>query len=110
MIAPEGTRSHAPGMQRAKAGVAYILDEARVPVIPVALVGTTDDVLKRALSFDRPSMEMLVGKPFTLPPIEGSGVARRAARQQHADIVMQHIAALLPPQYRGVYPLADPSQ
>ncbi len=51
MIAPEGTRSHAPGMQRAKPGVGYILDEAHVPVVPVALVSTTDDWLKRALRF-----------------------------------------------------------
>lgn len=107
MIAPEGTRSHAPGMQRAKAGVGYILDEARVPVVPVGLVSTTKDFLKRALGFQRPKLEMRVGKPFTLPPIEGAGAERRAARQHNADLVMQHISALLPPEYRGVYPLPD---
>ncbi len=103
MIAPEGGRSHDIGLRRAKPGVGYILDEARVPVLPVGVVGTTDDWLKRALHLQRPSLEMRVGKPLVLPPIEGSGAARRAARQQNADIVMQHIAGLLPPGYRGVY-------
>ncbi len=103
MIAPEGTRSHGAGMGQAKAGIAYILDEARVPVVPVALVGTNDDVLKRAFRFDRPSLEMRVGSPFSLPPIEGLGAVRREARQRNADLVMRHIAALLPVDYRGMY-------
>ncbi len=107
MIAPEGGRSHGAGLRQAKPGVAYILDEARVPVVPVALVGTTDDVLQRALRLHRPLLEMRVGAPFTLPPLAGTGAARRAARQANADIVMQHIAALLPSGYRGVYPLAE---
>ncbi len=103
MIAPEGGRSHEHGMRRAKPGVGYILDEARVPVVPVGLVGTTDDFLKRALRFRRPSLEMRIGAPFTLPPITGSGAARHLARQQNADLVMQHVAGLLPAAYRGVY-------
>lgn len=103
MIAPEGTRSHESGMTRAKPGVGYILDEARVPVVPVGLVGTTDDFLKKALRLARPCVEMRIGKAFSLPPIEGTGAARRAARQHNTDLVMQHIAALLPPEYRGVY-------
>jgi 1-acyl-sn-glycerol-3-phosphate acyltransferase len=103
MIAPEGGRSHAVAMRRAKPGVAYIIDEARVPVVPVGIVGTTDDFLKRGLRGQRPTLELRVGQPFTLPPIEGRGEARRAARQHNADLVMQRIAGLLPPEYRGVY-------
>jgi 1-acyl-sn-glycerol-3-phosphate acyltransferase len=103
MIAPEGGRSHAVAMRRAKPGVAYIIDEARVPVVPVGIVGTTDDFLKRGLRGQRPTLELRVGQPFTLPPIEGHGEARRAARQHNADLVMQRIAGLLPPEYRGVY-------
>ena len=103
MIAPEGGRSHAFAMRRAKPGVAYIIDEARVPVVPVGIVGTTDDFLKRGLRGGRPTLELRVGQPFRLPPIEGRGEARRRARQHNADLVMQHIASLLPPEYRGVY-------
>ncbi len=103
MIAPEGGRSHVPGLRRAKPGVAWLLDEARVPVVPVGIVGTTDDFLARGLRGKRPPLELNIGKPFTLPPLEGRGEERREARQRNADLVMQHIAGLLPLEYRGVY-------
>ena len=103
MIAPEGGRSHATAMRRAKPGVAYILDEARVPILPVGIVGTTGDFMKDGLTSRRHTLELRIGKSFTLPPIEGRGEARREARQHNADLVMQHIAGLLPPEYRGVY-------
>jgi 1-acyl-sn-glycerol-3-phosphate acyltransferase len=103
MIAPEGGRSHALAMRRAKPGIAYVVDEARVPVVPVGIVGTTDDFLKKAVGFRRPRLELRIGRPFTLPPIQGRGEERRAARQRNADLVMQHIAGLLPTEYRGVY-------
>ena len=103
MIAPEGGRSHATAMRRAKPGVAYILDEARVPILPVGIVGTTGDFMKDGLAFHRHTLELRIGRIFTLPPIDGRGEARRAARQRNADLVMQHIAGLLPPEYRGVY-------
>jgi len=103
MMAPEGGRSHTPGLQRAKAGVAFILDEAQVPIVPVGVIGATDDLWKRASHLQRPPIEMRIGKPFRLPPIEGRGAERRSARQSNADQVMVHIAALLPEEYRGIY-------
>lgn len=103
MIAPEGGRSHAFAMRRAKPGIAYVVDEAAVPVVPVGIIGTTDDFLKQGLRLKRPLVEMRVGEPFRLPPLEGRGAQRREARQQNADLVMQHIGGLLPPEYRGVY-------
>lgn len=103
MIAPEGGRSHATAMRRAKPGVAYILDEACVPILPVGIVGTTGDFMKDGLAFHRHTLELRIGRAFTLPPVEGRGEARRAARQRNADLVMQNIAGLLPPEYRGVY-------
>jgi len=103
MIAPEGGRSHATAMRRAKPGVSYIIDAARVPVLPVGVVGTTGDFMKNGLTSRRHTLELRIGKPFMLPPIEGRGEARRAARQRNADLVMQHIAGLLPSEYRGVY-------
>jgi 1-acyl-sn-glycerol-3-phosphate acyltransferase len=103
MIAPEGGLSHALAMRRAKPGIGYILDEACVPVVPVGITGTTDDFLRSALQLRRLQLEMRVGEPFTLPPLEGRGAARRLARQHNADLVMQRIAGLLPPPYRGVY-------
>jgi len=108
LIAPEGGRSHAPAMRRAKPGIAYIVEETGVPVVPVGIFGATDDFLKRGLRFQRPRIGMRVGKPFHLPPLELRGEARREARQRNADMVMRRIAELLPPEYHGVYAAEGP--
>ena len=64
LIAPEGGRSHVPAMRRAKPGIAYIIEQTRVPVLPVGLVGTTEDFWQRARRGERPSLEMRIGKPI----------------------------------------------
>ena len=103
VIAPEGERSHTPGMQSAHRGVAFLMDKARVPVVPVGVVGNTEDFLVRALHGERPLIEMRIGQPLNFPSAETLGVSRHEARQRLTDAVMTQIAALLPPDYRGVY-------
>ena len=103
LIAPEGGRSHVPAMQRAKPGVAYIVEQTRVPVVPLALVGTTEDFWQRARHGERPPLELRIGKPITLPEITAKGNEKHEARQQNADLVMRYLAGILPEEYRGVY-------
>ena len=103
LIAPEGGRSHVPAMRRALPGIAYIVAETDVPVVPVGLVGTTEDFWQRAKRGEKPRLEIRIGSSITLPPISEKGIARREARQRNADLVMQHLAGLLPEEYRGVY-------
>jgi 1-acyl-sn-glycerol-3-phosphate acyltransferase len=103
LIAPEGGRSHTPGMRQAMPGIAYVAEQTGLPVIPVGIVGTTDDFFQKASKGRRPLLEMHIGKPFLLPPVEGKGVIRHASRQSNADLVMRTIAGLLPEEYRGVY-------
>jgi 1-acyl-sn-glycerol-3-phosphate acyltransferase len=103
LIAPEGGRSHIPAMQRAYPGIAYIVEETGEPVVPVGLVGTTEDFWQRATRGERPYLEIRIGASITLPPIVERGAARREARQRNADLVMQYLAGLLPEEYRGVY-------
>jgi len=103
LIAPEGGRSHVPAMRRAKSGVAYIVEQTGVPVVPVGLVGTTEDFWQRAKRGERPQLEMRIGRPINLPEITVKGNERHEARQQNADLVMRHLAGLLPEEYRGVY-------
>lgn len=103
MISPEGGRSHQPGLRRGKPGVAYIIDMADVVVLPVAVVGNTYDFITQGFRFQRPTIEMKVGEPFRVPPVEGRGEERRANRQKNTDIIMARLAALLPEDYRGVY-------
>ena len=103
LIAPEGGRSHVTAMRRAMPGIGYIIEAARVPVLPIGLVGTTDDYWQRARRGEKPLLEMRIGKPIDLPPISEKGAARHTARQRNADLVMSRLAGLLPEEYRGVY-------
>lgn len=102
-MAPEGTRSHRPGMQRAWTGLAYLADRTRLPIVPVGFVGTEDETLRQAFRFRRPRVEIRIGKPFRLPPLDAWPVPRKQARRYNTDLAMYRIAALLPPEYRGVY-------
>lgn len=103
VIAPEGERSHTPGMQPAHRGVAFLMSKANVPVIPVGVVGGTEDFLDRALKGLRPEIEMRIGKPIVFSSADQQLIGHREARQQNTDAVMTQIAALLPPAYRGYY-------
>jgi len=108
LLAPEGGRSHEPAMRRAMPGIGYIIEHSHVPVLPVGLVGTTDDFWQRAKARwqgrgEKPELEMRIGKPIRIPPITQKGVEKREARQHNADLVMRYIAGLLPEEYHGVY-------
>ena len=103
VLAPEGGRSHGENMQRARPGIAFIAEKSGVPVVPVGIVGTMDDFFIRAIRAQRPKIEMRIGKPIMLPDVTGRGDERREARQRNADLVMRHIAGLLPEAYRGYY-------
>lgn len=103
LIAPEGGRTHTPGLRRGLPGLAYVIDKVQAPVVPVGIVGATDDFLKRVFQGERPALEMRIGPALHLPPITGKGEDRRAALQSNVDLVMYSIAALLPVEYRGVY-------
>ncbi|TFG48209.1 MAG: 1-acyl-sn-glycerol-3-phosphate acyltransferase [Anaerolineales bacterium] len=103
MISPEGGRSHTPGLRRGKPGVAYIIDQADVLVVPVAVVGNTLEFLTEGIRGKRPTLQMTVGEPFKVPPLTGRGEERRAARQQNTDFIMAKLASMLPESYRGVY-------
>lgn len=103
LMSPEGGRSHVTALRRAKPGLAFIVERAGVPVVPIGIIGTTGDFLRQAVRGKRPKLEMRIGKPIHLPPLTGTGDERREARQRNADLVMAHIAGLLPVDYRGVY-------
>lgn len=102
-LSPEGGRSHQPGMRRGKAGIIFLVDKINPPVVPVGVVGTTDDFLKKALRFERPLIKMTIGKSFFVPTFEENGRTPGELRQQKVDYIMLRIAELLPEEYRGVY-------
>ena len=101
-IAPEGTRSKTETMAEGKPGVAYIVLKAGVPIIPVGLTGTEDRVvIDRLKHFKKSEIKIIIGKPFTLPPIQRKD--RDEQLKRYTDEIMCRIAALLPEKYRGVY-------
>jgi len=101
-MTPEGTRSKSGNLIEAKPGGIYLAWKAGVPILPAAITGTEDAVVKYRLKhFKRLEIKAVAGKPFTLPPVKGKD--REAAMQQYTDEVMCRIAALLPEGRRGFY-------
>jgi len=97
-IAPEGTRSKTGALQRGKPGAAYLALRANVPLLPVALTGT-ERFFRDLARLRRPHLRVVIGKPFRLEVPEGT----ERPLQALTDQMMQRLAALLPPEYRGVY-------
>ena len=96
LIAPEGRESHSGALEAAKGGPAFLALHARVPIIPIAITGTAwNEILRAWRRLRRPCVTLTFGAPYRLP----DGLRRPAA----AEFIMQQIAALLPPGYRGVY-------
>jgi len=99
-LAPEGTRSRDGRLQRGKTGAAYLAQQADVPLVPVAVIGT-ERAFHSLFRLRRPELTLRVGKPFRLPP--PAPAERNSELRRHTDEIMCRIAALLPPQYRGEY-------
>jgi 1-acyl-sn-glycerol-3-phosphate acyltransferase len=99
-IAPEGTRSQTGALIKAKTGVAFLADQADVPILPVGVSGTWQ-ITKEILKLRRPKINVNFGELFTLPPIDRK--ERDTGLIQNTDEIMCRIAALLPPENRGAY-------
>jgi 1-acyl-sn-glycerol-3-phosphate acyltransferase len=104
-LAPEGTRSKTGAMQRGRSGAAYFAYRAGVRLVPVVATGQ-EKVFPSLRRFHRATVKVVFGLPFEPSPSEG----RASAAQVHAfaEETMYRLAALLPPEYRGVY--ADVSE
>ncbi len=101
-MTPEGTRSKSGNLIEARPGGIFLAWKAGVPILPAAITGTEDAVVRdRFKHLRRLDIRIVAGEPFTLPP--GNGKDREALMQAYTDEVMCRIAALLPPERRGVY-------
>ncbi len=102
VLAPEGTRSPDGRLQKGRAGASFLAMKAGAPILPVALVGSDDALVAAQLRrLRRPKVTIRVGKLFRLPPPNGQ--ERDVLLEQYTDEIMCRIAALLPPERRGVY-------
>ncbi len=101
VIAPEGRYSLDDGLERGGSGAAFVAAQTGMPVIPLALTGTRNSQVYSSLRrFRRPPITLTVGPPIRLYLQAASGpAALKAATHQ----MMRTLAAMLPPDYRGVY-------
>ena len=99
-IFPEGKRSHQGKLQAGKPGLALLASRMHIPILPVGISGT-DKIHGISWLWKRPHIVINIGKPFYLP--QPNGRVTKLQRKALADLMMQKIAALLPPEYQGVY-------
>ena len=106
LMFPEGTRSLTGKIEKVLAGAAFVAVRTGAPILPVAVTGT------QTLPFDekaaaagrrgrgRARVTVTFGTPFRLSP---GADGKRPTMEAAANEMMRHIAALLPPEYRGMY-------
>ena len=104
---PEGARSHDGKLRKGRHGPAVIASKTDTAVLPVGISGT-DKIHGISWPWKRPPVVLAIGKPFKLPPINGK--ITRSQMQLLTGRLMEEIAALLPPEYRGVYTRHEDSE
>ena len=98
---PEGTRSATGVLGEAHGGAALLALRSGVPIIPVALTGTERIFSRRFPWVGLPRVTVTIGPPIAVQPPDRA--TQRADRDRHTGEIMARIAALLPPERRGVY-------
>jgi len=96
VIFPEGHRSGNGVLLKAHPGAGYIAMRTGAPVVAVAISGT-QQVFKQF----RPKVTIRYSRPFIISA--GDGRRTRTSLAVATDQIMDQIAALLPPQFRGPY-------
>jgi 1-acyl-sn-glycerol-3-phosphate acyltransferase len=104
-LAPEGTRSRNGALGAGHSGIAHLATRAGVPVVPVVAWGQ-EKLGSQLRRLRRSPVCIRVGPPISFPPGEVTAAELLAYTSQ----VMQAIATLLPPEYRGVYAVDAPEE
>lgn len=103
LLFPEGTRR--PGaLGEGIDGVTYLALRSQASILPVGITGTerVPSYLRGAFPFT--TFRVVIGKPYTIPLLEGR--MTRPALKALTTEIMERISVLLPPKYRGRYPLS----
>ncbi len=104
LIAPEGHRSENTALGEAHEGIAFVAQRAHVPVVPVAISGT-EQFKYNIKRLKRTTVTYRFGQPFYLEA-ESERVTGEMLKQM-TDEAMYQLAALLPPEQRGLYANLD---
>jgi 1-acyl-sn-glycerol-3-phosphate acyltransferase len=89
---------------QARPGAAYIATRSTAPILPIAFLGTEKIALNMA-QWRRTKVQMIIGRPFGPLSLEADlrGPARRQRLHELGNLMMCHLAALMPPENRGPY-------
>jgi len=100
-VYPEGTRSRQPGMGLAHNGAALLALRTGAPILPTALMGTHMVLREGSFFPHRGPVSLCIGPSFSVQQV--SGRIERPALEELTERIMRRIAALLPPEYQGLY-------
>jgi 1-acyl-sn-glycerol-3-phosphate acyltransferase len=91
-------------LARARPGVALLAIQSKVPILPVALVGT-ERIFGNLRRLRRSRVEIRIGPIFGPLDLDENlrGRERRGRLDELADAMMKQIAVLFPPEMRGPY-------
>jgi len=100
VVFPEGMRSRSAKLQHSFSGPALVALHSGAPILPVGITGT--EKLERApWLLRRPQIMVNIGHPFHLPPVDGK--LTKIKLDELTKYIMEHVAELLPVEYRGTY-------
>jgi len=97
---PEGTRSLSGRLQPALPGSVLIALRSGAPILPVGIIGT-EEIKGVTWLLRRPQITVNIGHSFYLPSVNSR--LNKAELAELTNSVMEHIAELIPLEYRGDY-------
>jgi len=106
VLFPEGTRSSG-GMRKARDGATHIALNSQASILPVGITGSEAFGSWANVFYPKARIRVNIGRAFTLPHIEGR--PNRDVLRSLTDMMMDRVAMLLPPEYRGAYGLPTAS-
>jgi hypothetical protein len=103
-VFPEGTRSPDGALQAAQDGVAALATRTGAPIVPLGISGS-NGVWPKGQKLPHPGghVTIRIGRPFRPTELLPPGTDRRTAKGLVTTMIMERIAALLPPAQRGAY-------
>lgn len=98
---PEGTRSKGQAqLRRGKVGAVKLALDYKVPLIPVAVTGTHNFRLQ---GWRGHKITLRAAPPLDVAALAGSPPYQPDTLRELTAVLMQRIAAMLPPAQRGIY-------
>jgi 1-acyl-sn-glycerol-3-phosphate acyltransferase len=97
---PEGMRSRSGKLGPAFSGSALVALRSSAPLLPIGISGT-EKIRGVGWIPHRHDITVNIGHPFYLPPVRSKLTKVELAKL--TTYIMEHIAGLLPPEYRGSY-------